>query len=164
MIETDNDWCRTKVITLIVHDDLEKVVASLSIKEKKEFVILTPTKVVALVPSKTLIKPKFVIETDVPQGMNRSDRCYTLEELALGGQKKDQDKRAISKSEAKNFWRRMQPKDYSIVKHLEKTPTQIFVWVLLMSSQSHRKALMKDLDDTYVLEGTRNDNVATMIN
>ena len=44
MIETDDDWCVTKVITLVVHEELEKVVASLSVKEKKEFVILTPAK------------------------------------------------------------------------------------------------------------------------
>ena len=35
MIETDDDWCVTKVITLIVHDELEKVVDSLSVREKK---------------------------------------------------------------------------------------------------------------------------------
>ena len=57
----------------------------------------------------------------------------------------------------------MQPKDYSIFKHLEKTPAQISVWALLMSSQSHRQALMKALDDTYVPSGTSSDNVAAMI-
>ena len=57
MIETDDDSCGMKVITLIVHGELEKVVDSLSIKEKKEFTILTPAKVVVLVPSKTLIRP-----------------------------------------------------------------------------------------------------------
>lgn len=50
MIETNDNCCVTKVITQIVYDELEKVVASLSIKEKKEFVIMTPAKVVALVP------------------------------------------------------------------------------------------------------------------
>ena len=80
--------------------------------------------------------------------MTRSGRCYTPDELALGGQKKDHAKRPISEGEAEEFWRRMQPKDYSIVKHLEKTPAQISVWALLMSSQSHRQALMKALDDT----------------
>ena len=50
MIENDDDWCGTKVITPIIHDEVEKVVASLSIKENKEFVILTTEKVVALVP------------------------------------------------------------------------------------------------------------------
>ncbi|XP_069150813.1 uncharacterized protein [Solanum lycopersicum] len=92
--------------------------------------------------------------------MTRSGRCYTHDELALGGQKKDQAKRPIS---AEDFWRRMQPKDYSIVKHLENTPAQISVWALLMSSQFHRQASMKDHDDTYVPTGTSCDNVAAMI-
>ena len=150
MIETDNDWCGMKKITQIVHDDLEKVVSSLSIKEKKKFFILTPAKAVSLVPSKTLIKPKFVIVIVVAQGMTRSGRCYTLDEHALGGQKKDQTKRPISEGEAEEFWRRMQLKDYSIVKHLEKTPTQISVWVLLMSSKLHMQALMKAIDDKHI--------------
>uniref|UniRef100_M1DZK0 Gag/pol polyprotein n=1 Tax=Solanum tuberosum TaxID=4113 RepID=M1DZK0_SOLTU len=57
----------------------------------------------------------------------------------------------------------MQPKDYSIVKHLEKKPTQIVVWALLMSSQLHIQALMKALEDTYVFVGTNSDNLAAMI-
>ena len=57
----------------------------------------------------------------------------------------------------------MQPKDYSIVKHLEKTPAQISVWALLMSSLSHRQAFMKALYDTYVPSGTSSHNVAAMI-
>ncbi|XP_027772414.1 uncharacterized protein LOC114076918 [Solanum pennellii] len=163
MIETDEDEREAKRITPVVQEDLERAVASLSVKERREFVILTPAKAVALVPSKTLPKPKFVIETAVAQGMTRSGRCYTPDELALGGQKKDHAKRPISEGEAEEFWRRMQPKDYSIVKHLEKTPAQISVWALLMSSQSHRQALMKALDDTYVPSGTSSDNVAAMI-
>ena len=57
----------------------------------------------------------------------------------------------------------MQPKDYSIIKHLEKNPAQISLWALLMSSKSHRQALMKALDDTYVPSSTSSDNVAAMI-
>ncbi|XP_069146111.1 uncharacterized protein [Solanum lycopersicum] len=163
MIEIDEDGREAKRITPVVQEDLEKAVASLSVREKGEFVILTPAKVVALVPAKTLAKPKFVIETAVAQGMTRSCRCYTPDELALGGQKKDHAKRPISEAEAEELWRRMQPKDYSIVKHLEKTPAQISVWALLMSSWSHRQALMKALDDTYVPSGTSSDNVAAMI-
>ncbi|XP_069145633.1 uncharacterized protein [Solanum lycopersicum] len=163
MIETEEDEREAKRITPVVQEDLERAVASLSVKEKREFVILRPAKAVALVPSKTLSKPKFVIETAAAQGMTRSGRCYTPDELALGGQKKDHAKRPISEGEAEEFWRRMQPKDYSIVKHLEKTPAQISVWALLMSSQSHRQALMKALDDTYVPSGTSSDNVAAMI-
>ena len=96
MIETDEDGCGTKMITPIMHEDLERAVASLSVKERRKFVILTPAKAVALVPPKTLVKPKFVIETAVAQGMTRSGRCYTPDELALGGQKKDHAKRSIS--------------------------------------------------------------------
>ena len=48
MIETDDDRCMTKVITLIVHDELERCMDSLSNMEKKEIVILTPAKVVIL--------------------------------------------------------------------------------------------------------------------
>ena len=81
MIEKNDDWCGTKVLTPTVYDELEKAVAALSIKEKKKFIILTPTEVVALGPSKTLIKPKFVIETPASQGMTQSRRCYTPQEL-----------------------------------------------------------------------------------
>ena len=76
------------------------------------------------------MKPIFVIETASAQGMTRSGRCYNHEELALRGQKKDQAKRIISEGKAEEFWRTMQSKDHSIVKHLEKTATQISVWVL----------------------------------
>ena len=91
------------MITPFFHNDLEKVVASLSTNEKKEFVILTPAKVVALVPSKTLIKPKFIIEVAAAQRMTRTERCYKPDELALRGQKKNQAKRPISKGEAEEF-------------------------------------------------------------
>ena len=104
--------------------------------------ILTPAKVVALVQPQTLVRPKFMIETADTQGMTLSRRCYTPKELALAGQKKDQGKRPISEGEAEELLRTMQSKDYSIVKHLEKTPSQISIWALLMSSQLHRQALM----------------------
>ncbi|KAK4706860.1 hypothetical protein R3W88_033577 [Solanum pinnatisectum] len=143
MIELDDDWCVTKAIVSIAPDELEKDVSSLNIREKKEFVILTPEKVVALVPREALAQTKVVIETAVTQGMTRSGRCYTPEELAQGVQKKDQSKRPISEAKAEEFWRKMQSKDYSIVKHLEKMSAQISVWVLLMSLQLHRGTPMR---------------------
>ena len=62
IIETDNNWCMTNVIVWIFHEEMERVVASLSIKEKKEFVILTPIKVVTLAPIETAARPRFVIK------------------------------------------------------------------------------------------------------
>ena len=50
MIETDEDECETKRITPVAQEDMEKADASLSIREKGEFVILTPAKSVSLVP------------------------------------------------------------------------------------------------------------------
>lgn len=81
MIEMNDDWCMTKPIVLIAHDESEKGVASLSIREKKEFVILTPAEVVTLVLRETLVRPKFVIETTSTQGMTRFGRCYTPKEF-----------------------------------------------------------------------------------
>ena len=63
MIERDDDWCMRKAIVPIVHDDLERAFSSLSINEKNEFVILTPSKAVALMPIKTPTRLRFVIET-----------------------------------------------------------------------------------------------------
>lgn len=57
----------------------------------------------------------------------------------------------------------MQPKEYSIVKHLDKTPVQISIWVLLMSLQYHRQALFKVLDESYVPIGTNVKNLTVMI-
>lgn len=96
MIKMDDNWCVSKVITLLFHDELERLVASLSLKEKKEFMILTPAKVVALVAYEAPVRPKFVIEIASEQGMTQFGRYYNLEGLDSVGQKKDQGKRLIS--------------------------------------------------------------------
>lgn len=114
MIETDNNWCLTKAIVPIVHDEMKRAVPSLSIKEKKEFVILTRTKVVSLVPKETPTRLRFMTENALSQGMNKSGRCYTPEDWSNGGKKKDQGKRPIREGKAGEFWRKIQPKDYSM--------------------------------------------------
>ena len=65
IIAADDDWCVIKAIVSIALNELEMVVDSLSIRQKKELVILTPEKVVALVPRETPVRPKFVIQTAV---------------------------------------------------------------------------------------------------
>ena len=99
----DDEWCVTKVITPIILDELERNVALFSDKEEKEFLILTPAKVIVLVPSETFVRQKFVIKTTTAKGMTRSGRCYTLKELALGGQKKDHSKRTIREGDGEKF-------------------------------------------------------------
>ena len=72
-------------------------------------------------------------------------------------------KRSITDGMYEEFWQRMQPKEYSIVKHLEKTLTQIYVWALLMNSEYHRKALLKVLDDAYIPMETSWENSTTIV-
>uniref|UniRef100_M1B273 Gag/pol polyprotein n=1 Tax=Solanum tuberosum TaxID=4113 RepID=M1B273_SOLTU len=78
MIETYDDWCVTKAIVSIAPDELESVVASLSIREKKEFVILTPEKAVALVPRETLTQPKVRHQELVIHGEGSHSDGYAL--------------------------------------------------------------------------------------
>lgn len=91
---------------LIFHDELDRVVTSLSIKEKKNFMILTPEKVIALVSIETPTRPQIVIETASAQGITRSGRCYTPEELGYRGQKKNRMKSLINEAEVEEFWRK----------------------------------------------------------
>ncbi|XP_055803517.1 uncharacterized protein LOC129872597 [Solanum dulcamara] len=68
MIETEEDWSGTKAIVPAYHNCLEMVVASLTIKEKSNFMILTPQKVVALVPKEIPNQKKFMIKAAATQG------------------------------------------------------------------------------------------------
>ncbi|TMW97373.1 hypothetical protein EJD97_005672 [Solanum chilense] len=78
MIETDDDSCMTKAINPIVGDELERFMSSLSVKEKKEFMILTPAKVLSLVPLETPPRPKFVIETAATQVITEGTEGYVV--------------------------------------------------------------------------------------
>jgi len=111
MIEIEEDWGAAKMIVLSNLDSLEEAVASLSISKKPEFMIMTPHQAFALgpkkgltekefvimaphqafisVPKEGLAKEEFEIETATAHGMTRSGRCYTPEELAQGGHKRD---------------------------------------------------------------------------
>lgn len=56
MIKIDDELCMTNAIVSLVHEELEKVGASLSMREKKEFAILTLEKVVSLLlPEQSLL-------------------------------------------------------------------------------------------------------------
>ena len=57
----------------------------------------------------------------------------------------------------------MQPKEYSIVNHLEKTPAQISVWALLMSSEYHKKSTLNELDEAHVPTGKKGKNLVIMV-
>ncbi|XP_070045406.1 uncharacterized protein [Nicotiana tomentosiformis] len=59
-------------------------------------------------------------------------------------------KKPVSNEEAEEFFRKMKTSEYSIVDQLRKTPFQVSLLSLLLSSDEHHKVLLKTLNETYV--------------
>uniref|UniRef100_A0A2N9HXL0 G-patch domain-containing protein n=1 Tax=Fagus sylvatica TaxID=28930 RepID=A0A2N9HXL0_FAGSY len=104
-------------------------------------------------------------------GITRSGRCYTPEELEkrrkeAGKAVEDPTKTKAAEEEAADFLRIIKSSEYSIVKQLSKMPSHISVLSLLLASESHRKALLKVLNEAYVPEditGPSFENMVTSI-
>uniref|UniRef100_A0A2N9GP77 G-patch domain-containing protein n=1 Tax=Fagus sylvatica TaxID=28930 RepID=A0A2N9GP77_FAGSY len=104
-------------------------------------------------------------------GITRSGRCYTPEELEkrrkeAGKAVEDPTKTKAVEEEAADFLRIIKSSEYSIVKQLSKMPSHISVLSLLLASESHRKALLKVLNEAYVPEditGPSFENMVTSI-
>ncbi|XP_059281345.1 uncharacterized protein LOC132035043 [Lycium ferocissimum] len=108
-------------------------------------------------------KAKVVVET-VAAGMTRSGRCYAPEEVARGAPSKENNqKKAVTEAEVEEFWRKMPTKEYSVVEQLKKTPAQISLLSLLMSSEAHRSALAKVLNEAYVPLETSSEKLSAMV-
>ncbi|XP_052481154.1 uncharacterized protein LOC128035453 [Gossypium raimondii] len=56
----------------------------------------------------------------------------------------------VTKNEAREFLKFLKHSEYSVVEQLRKQPARISVLELLLSSESHRNALIKVLNETYV--------------
>ncbi|XP_016717306.2 uncharacterized protein [Gossypium hirsutum] len=56
----------------------------------------------------------------------------------------------VNEEEAKEFLKFLKHSEYSVVEQLPKQPARISVLALLLSSEVHRSALMKVLNETYV--------------
>ena len=104
-------------------------------------------------------------------GITRSGRCYTPEELEkrrkeIGKTAEDPVKTKVAEDEAADFLRIIKSSEYSVVKQLSKMPSHISVLALLLASESHRKALLKVLNEAYVPEditGPSFENMVTSI-
>ena len=88
-------------------------------------------------------------------GITRSGRCYTPEELErrrkeMGKPVEDPAKTKATEDEAADFLQIIKRSEYSIVKQLSKMPSHISVLSLLLASESHRRALLKVLNEAYV--------------
>ncbi|XP_055831000.1 uncharacterized protein LOC129900049 [Solanum dulcamara] len=126
---------------LTVQTYLPRVVVTTTVARKAEF----DTKGV---PGdyKTEAKGK-MIDAAVAHGMTRSGRCYAQEDLNRGVLGKEPNpKKNITDAEVTEFWRKMQPKDYSVEEQLKKTSAHISIMSLLMSYEAHRNDLMEVLN------------------
>nr|XP_016446958.1 PREDICTED: uncharacterized protein LOC107771997 [Nicotiana tabacum] len=85
--------------------------------------------------------------------MNQSGKYHTPEELKnlkLNRDKQMSSKKPISNEEVEEFFKKMKTSEYSIVNQLRKTPSQVSLLSLLLSSNEHQKVLLKTLNEAYV--------------
>ncbi|XP_020205174.1 uncharacterized protein LOC109790439 [Cajanus cajan] len=112
-------------------------------------------------------------------GMTRSGRIYTLEELREGDITKnlrekekatvsggidhvtknngknaivqnEEEKKEVLDEEALEFLKFIRQSEYKLIDQLDRTPTRVSLLSLLMNSESHRKLLMKILNEAHV--------------
>lgn len=103
----------------------------------------------------------------------RTDRVYQLKELNEVEEKKrkgkevlaeePQRKKWVSEDDTIEFIKTLKRGEYSIVKQLKKQPAQISRLSLLLSSEMHRDALLKILNEAHVPEGTATKDLAHMV-
>uniref|UniRef100_A0A2N9HQM1 RNase H type-1 domain-containing protein n=1 Tax=Fagus sylvatica TaxID=28930 RepID=A0A2N9HQM1_FAGSY len=95
-----------------------------------------------------------------------SGRAREKEERSGKGSGGSRTKTKAAEEEAADFLRIIKSSEYSIVKQLSKMPSHISVLSLLLASESHRKALLKVLNEAYVPEditGPSFENMVTSI-
>jgi len=103
--------------------------------------------------------PLPLFQTEI-SGLTRSGRCFTPEELkkqrkTKGKEAIDFDKelevnKLVTEEETNEFLKVMKHSEYCIVDQLKKTPAKISIMSLIPSSEPHRNALQKVLNEAYV--------------
>nr|XP_018630536.1 uncharacterized protein LOC108947286 [Nicotiana tomentosiformis] len=101
-------------------------------------------------------------ETGTAPSMARTGRVYTPEYFG-GTSKEATSKLPIIETGPDDLWRKVQVREYSVVDHLNKTPTQIAILSLLQNSEVHRNVLMKVLNEAYVPNNITSGEMANMV-
>ncbi|XP_040967186.1 uncharacterized protein [Gossypium hirsutum] len=70
----------------------------------------------------------------------------------------------VNEEEAKEFLKFLKHSEYSVVEQLRKQPARISVLALLLSSEVHRSALMKVLNETYVANDISVNKLDRLVN
>ncbi|XP_070039877.1 uncharacterized protein [Nicotiana tomentosiformis] len=82
--------------------------------------------------------------------MNQPGKYHNPEELTLNKDKRFPPKKPVSTEEAEEFFRKIKTSNDEIVDQLRKTPSQVSLLSLLLSSNEHQKVLLKTLNEAYV--------------
>ncbi|XP_052883508.1 uncharacterized protein LOC108451283 [Gossypium arboreum] len=70
----------------------------------------------------------------------------------------------VTEKEAREFLKFLKHSEYSVVEQLHKQPARISVLALLLSSETHRSALMKVLNETYVTNDISVNKLDRLVN
>ncbi|XP_075103852.1 uncharacterized protein LOC142178410 [Nicotiana tabacum] len=70
--------------------------------------------------------------------------------LKLSKDKRFPPKKPVSSEEVEEFFRKMKTSEYAIIDQLRKTPSQVSLLSLFISSNEHQKVLLKTLNEAYV--------------
>ncbi|XP_052877310.1 uncharacterized protein LOC128283938 [Gossypium arboreum] len=71
---------------------------------------------------------------------------------------------SVTENEAREFLKFLKHSEYSVVQQLHKQPARISVLALLLSSETHRSALMKVLNETYVAHDISVNKLDRLVN
>ncbi|XP_073261997.1 uncharacterized protein [Populus alba] len=104
-------------------------------------------------------------------GLTRSGRCFTPEELEKQRKAKGKEKvditeeinKPFTEEETNEFLKLMKHSEYSIVEQLKKTPSRISLFSLILSSEPHRKALQKVLNEAYVPQDINQETMEHLV-
>ncbi|XP_070036159.1 uncharacterized protein [Nicotiana tomentosiformis] len=182
IIETDKEWDQERSIGLIREIDTPKTslvtLTPVIVQTQAPFEVEVATPFTVMVTRTPSYQPDVVPwdyvaearrkekakmeEIGVAQGMTRTGRVYTLENLG-GVSKEAAPKPLVVQTRSDDIWRKIQAREYSVVDHLNKTPAQISILSLLQNSDTHKNTLMKVLSEAYVPAGITSGEMANMV-
>ncbi|XP_070014027.1 uncharacterized protein [Nicotiana sylvestris] len=81
---------------------------------------------------------------------NPAEKYLNVGEVNNAKQKRFLIKKPVSAEEAKEFFRKMKIVNYEVIDQLRKSPSQVSLLSLLVSSTEHQKVLIETLNEAYV--------------
>lgn len=106
------------------------------------------------------------VQSPEVSSMTRSGRVYAPQVASPEVEKKKESapvKQPVSDEEAEQFLKLIKRSEYKVVEQLSKMPAQISMLALLLSSEPHRKALLKVLNEAYVPGSISTEKFSDMV-